>query len=173
MWYYVPSKSSTPAPEAECLENQSLPDSTPLESSVALCVTLNGKPQARPLSWNGWRRRPWVKRLYGTICNHSMAKRGVDAWILLVRDCHVSLTAAMRPTRRQRRRAIIRRRWRRTHPRHAPNHRRVFARRGFPRKRLSLGYGGTLPISWRGALPNGLPHRAAALPLCGRCWRSA
>lgn len=35
----------------------------------------------RPLSWRGWRTKPWVKRLYGTICDPSTADRGAAGFI--------------------------------------------------------------------------------------------
>jgi hypothetical protein len=36
---------------------------------------------ARPLSWRGWRTRPWLRHLFGTICDPLMANRGVAAFI--------------------------------------------------------------------------------------------
>ena len=54
------------------------------ESSIALCVTSSGKHLLRPLSWRGWKTRPWIKHLSGTISHPSTAARGVATWISLL-----------------------------------------------------------------------------------------
>lgn len=49
-------------------------------------VTLSGKAQQRPLSWRGWKTRPWIKLLSGMILPHSTASRGVERWISSLPD---------------------------------------------------------------------------------------
>lgn len=56
-------------------------------------VTSSETPTQRPSSWPGWKTRPWIARLSGTICAPSTANRGADAWILLLRDSRVSRSA--------------------------------------------------------------------------------
>jgi hypothetical protein len=62
-------------------------------------VTLSGTPTRRPLSWHGWKRRPWIKRLSGTISQPSTADRGVAAWISSLEGSHAptSRTPANEP----------------------------------------------------------------------------
>ena len=44
-------------------------------------VSSNGTLEPQPLSWPGWRRRPWLGLLYGTTCAPSTAARGAAEWI--------------------------------------------------------------------------------------------
>jgi hypothetical protein len=44
-------------------------------------VSSNGTLEPQPLSWHGWRRRPWLRLLYGTTCAPSTADRGAAEWI--------------------------------------------------------------------------------------------
>jgi len=60
------------------------------ETSCALCVTSSGKPTQRLLSWRGWKTRPWIKRLCGTISRPSTAARGVAAWTSSLRATRAS-----------------------------------------------------------------------------------
>lgn len=60
------------------------------ETDTALYVTLSGKPSARLLSWRGWKTRPWIRLLSGTIFSHSTAARGVESWISSLRGSLVS-----------------------------------------------------------------------------------
>lgn len=55
---------------------------SPSETPTALWVTSSGTPTQRPASWRGWRTRPWIALLSGTISRPSMADRGAAAWIL-------------------------------------------------------------------------------------------
>ena len=71
----------------------SLDSSFALETPTAPFVTLNGKPSQRPLSWRGWKTRPWIRRLSGTILRPSMAQRGVEQWISSLVDSRVSPSA--------------------------------------------------------------------------------
>lgn len=77
MWLYVPSTDSRSAPASEGSTSESSSPSPDIE----LSVTSSGKPTPRPISWRGWKRRPWLRLLYGTISNPSMAAHGVESWI--------------------------------------------------------------------------------------------
>lgn len=59
MWLHVPSTflPSVPAPVA--LNSDSMPPSPEPE----LYVTSSGKPTPRPVSWRGWKTRPWIRNL--------------------------------------------------------------------------------------------------------------
>lgn len=77
MWLHVPSMASQSAPVPEDLTSPC----TSQSQDIALCVTLSGKPTQRPLSWRGWKTRPWLRLLYGTISQPLTAARGVETWI--------------------------------------------------------------------------------------------
>ena len=62
---------------------------------IELCVTLSGKPMRRPLSWRGWRTRPWLRRLYGTISQPLTAAHGAAEFISSLPDIPVSLSASL------------------------------------------------------------------------------
>lgn len=66
----------------------------PLVSTIELFVTSSGTPTPRPLSWRGWKTRPWIARLSGTISNPSMADAGVDAWISSLAATRASRSAS-------------------------------------------------------------------------------
>lgn len=83
-WLYVPG-----------LAVSTLGSSSPSETITEPFVTLSGKPTQRPLSWHGWQRRLWIKHLYGTISRPSMASRGVESWISLLRDTRASLSVSL------------------------------------------------------------------------------
>ena len=51
------------------------------QRDIALCVTSSGKVTLRPLSWRGWKTRPWITRLSGTTLPASMAALGAERWI--------------------------------------------------------------------------------------------
>ena len=65
-------------------------DSMSPSTDIELFVTLSGKPSARPLSWRGWKTRPWIRLLCGTISQPSTAIRGVESWISSLRDTRAS-----------------------------------------------------------------------------------
>jgi hypothetical protein len=73
-WYYVPCIS------APATEGSSSPSDSP-ESPPAPWLTLSGTPTQRPLSWRGWKTRPWIARLSGLTCARSTVERGAAAWI--------------------------------------------------------------------------------------------
>lgn len=84
LWLFIPNDFLT----ANCAASPSAPDTaasiwgcTSPSPDIALWVTSSGKPMRRPLSWRGWGTRPWLRRLYGTICDPSTADRGAAAFI--------------------------------------------------------------------------------------------
>lgn len=89
-WLYVPSLS-TDSRYAPGWEDWNSESSSPCPATE-LCVTSSGKPMLRPYSWRGWKTRPWIKRLFGTISNPSMAERGVESWISSLRASRASPT---------------------------------------------------------------------------------
>lgn len=68
-WLYVPGMEGSASPS----DSQG--------STPELFVTLSGKPTQRPYSWRGWKTRPWIGRLSGTISQPLTAQRGADEWI--------------------------------------------------------------------------------------------
>jgi AAA domain len=86
-WLYVPSAVSPSVLASEGLNSRS---SSPSETDTVLWPTLSGIPSQRPLSWPGWKKRPWIERLSGTISRPSMALAGVEWWISSLRASHVS-----------------------------------------------------------------------------------
>ena len=90
MWLHVPNLSTSLAFAAvpgDLIWDSSLP----FASGPELCVTSSGKPTLRPSSWRGWRTRPWIRRLSGTISRPSTATRGVESWISSLRATRASL----------------------------------------------------------------------------------
>ncbi len=83
MWLYVPSAS---APDTA----GSISECASLSPEPVLWPTLSGTPSARPCSWRGWKTRPWIARLSGTISRPSTAELGVVRWISSLRDSRVS-----------------------------------------------------------------------------------
>lgn len=57
-------------------------------------VTSSGKPRQRPLSWVGWKTRPWIKILYSTICEPSLAISTAARWISSLPDSLASRGAS-------------------------------------------------------------------------------
>lgn len=53
----------------------------PWEGDTAVWVTSSGIPSLRLASWRGWRTRPWIQRLSGTISNPSLATSIAAEWI--------------------------------------------------------------------------------------------
>jgi hypothetical protein len=76
-WLHVPSSALASVRESVDSNWESRLPSPDTE----LCVSSSGRLSRRPLSWSGWTKRPWVRRLYGTISDPSTAARGVAAWI--------------------------------------------------------------------------------------------
>lgn len=65
----------------------------PWASDTELSVTSSGKPTRRPSSWRGWKTRPWIQLLSGTLSNPSTASAGVESWISWLRASLASHTA--------------------------------------------------------------------------------
>ena len=81
-WLYVPSMDSHSSLELEGLNS----DCTSQTQITEPWVTVNGKQVQRPLSWPGWKTRPWIKLLLPTISKPLMADHGVDLWISSLED---------------------------------------------------------------------------------------
>jgi hypothetical protein len=78
-WLYVPGLEDS---SSEC-------ELRPAGTTV-WCATSSGTPTLRPLSWHGWRTRPWIGRLSGTILRPSTAALGVVSWIASLRGCRAN-----------------------------------------------------------------------------------
>lgn len=86
MWLHVPSMAWRCAPASAALNSEWAQPSP----ATVLYATSSGKPSPQPVSWRGWRRRPWVRLLYGTISRPSMAEHGVASWISSLRASRAS-----------------------------------------------------------------------------------
>jgi DNA (cytosine-5)-methyltransferase 1 len=70
VWLFIPPKdmksfaASAFAPVSEALISACTSQSPDTE----LCVMSSETVSPRPLSWRGWQTRPWLRLLYGTIC---------------------------------------------------------------------------------------------------------
>lgn len=82
-WLYVPG-----------LEVSNSDSDSPSETTTDVFVTSSGKGSLRPRSWAGWKTRPWIARLSGTISNPSMADRGAAEWMSSLPDTHASRSAS-------------------------------------------------------------------------------
>ena len=88
--------ATTPSPDSRSVPELVASNSVSGSHSATgteLCVMLSGKPTLRPLSWRGWKTRPWIRLLSGTISDPSTAQRGVDAWTSSLRASRASRTA--------------------------------------------------------------------------------
>lgn len=84
MWLYIPRTRPM-----NCVASASVPAS---EASTSACTSQNPDIELwalssetvspRPLSWPGWKTRPWHKHLSGAISSPSMAAHGATAFIL-------------------------------------------------------------------------------------------
>lgn len=82
-WLYVPG-----------LERSSSESEWPWTSDIELSVMSSGAPTPRACSWRGWKTRPWIALLSGTISRPSMARHGVVSWTSSLRVYRVSPTAS-------------------------------------------------------------------------------
>lgn len=82
-WLFVPGLEAS---NSEC-------ELQPEETSV-WCVMSSGKPMRQPLSWRGWKTRPWISRLSGTISRPSTAALGAARWIASQRASPANPTAS-------------------------------------------------------------------------------
>ena len=81
MWLTSPS-TSCPSPAASVCSTS---PSGWLCQALASSATLSGKPTA-PKSWRlALKRKEWLRRLAGRICEPSTASRGVESWIASLR----------------------------------------------------------------------------------------
>lgn len=81
MWLYVPPTTSASSPSAPASAASTLASDSPWEGDAELWATSSGKPTRRPSSWRGWKKRPWIRHLSGTISRPSTAARGAAEWI--------------------------------------------------------------------------------------------
>lgn len=81
MWLFVPHMECPSVQEWE----DSTSDSKSLSPDIELWCSVNGKSTLRPYSWRGWKTRPYLKLLYGTISQPSMADRGVASFMSSLR----------------------------------------------------------------------------------------
>ena len=88
MWLYLPKglTESPFVPERAAWSSDSMSPCPDTE----LFVLSSGTHMLRPLSWPGWKTRPWIKRLSGLTCAPSTAERGVAAWISSLRATRAS-----------------------------------------------------------------------------------
>jgi len=68
---------------------------SPSETPIEPWVMSSGTPTQRPLLWRGWRTRPWIGLLSGTISAPSTASRGVESWISSLRACRANPTPSL------------------------------------------------------------------------------
>ena len=80
LWLFIPEMKFEESAFAQDMAGSSSVSKSP-SPSIELFVTSSGKPTPRPLSWRGWKTRPWLRRLYGTICDPSTAERGAERFI--------------------------------------------------------------------------------------------
>ena len=97
LWLHTPTNPS-PLNCAGSPFVPAMPDSTSAFTSpnpdIELSVTSSGKLTQRRLSWQGWKTRPWLKRLSGTISNPSMADVGATVFISSLRAIPASLSVS-------------------------------------------------------------------------------
>ena len=83
-WLYVPHLTD-PDPSKASRSALALADwssaSTSQNPDIGLFVTSSGKSSLRGFSWPGWKTRPWITRLSGTMSAPSTADLGAAAWI--------------------------------------------------------------------------------------------
>ncbi len=84
-WLYVPG--------LECSTKACAPAGSASAWSTDPFVTSSGTPMRRPCSWPGWKRRPWIKLLSGTIWPTSTLERGAARWIALWRGSRAKAIA--------------------------------------------------------------------------------
>lgn len=92
MWLFVPplymGLPSAPEPadsNSVCISQH---------QATELFATSSGTHMLRPLSWPGWKTRPWIRRLSGLMCVASTAARGVASWISSLRATRASRSAS-------------------------------------------------------------------------------
>lgn len=91
MWLFLPPHFMDSPSAPELAGSNSVCISQHL--ATELFVTSSGTHMLRPLSWPGWKTRPWIKLLSGLTCAPSTAARGVAAWISSLRATRASRSA--------------------------------------------------------------------------------
>lgn len=102
-WLHVPSLGSPSAPVSEASTSDL---SLPWEGDIELWPTSSGTPMQRPASWRGWKTRPWVQLLSGTISRPSLAAIGAAEWTSSLRGIPASRFPAPEAERAPKTRAI-------------------------------------------------------------------
>ena len=87
-WLYLPPGAIRGAAVHALTASRSAPEqaastsaSTSPVPDIALWVTSSGKPSQQPLSWRGWKTKPWIQHLSGTTLHPSTAALGAASWI--------------------------------------------------------------------------------------------
>lgn len=91
-WLYIPpdalpepeTHACTASPSAPAQEGSTSGSLSP-SPDIVLWVTSSGTPSPRPLSWRGWKTRPWIAHLSGTMLPASTAALGAARWISSLR----------------------------------------------------------------------------------------
>jgi hypothetical protein len=83
VWLFIPPKDMTSfsASAFALVSQDSISAFTSQNPDIGLRVMSSETVSLRPLSWHGWRMRPWLLLLSGTISNPSMAALGVAEFI--------------------------------------------------------------------------------------------
>lgn len=91
MWLYIPKNlAASPLPQEPEGSNLAFHSQY---LNIELFASSSETHTPRPLSWPGWKTRPWMKRLSGLTLSPSTAGRGVERWISSLPDTLVSLSA--------------------------------------------------------------------------------
>ena len=92
MWLYIPFPflDLPSAPERAAWSSGS-PSPNP---DTGLFASSSGTHMLRPLSWPGWRTRPWMMLLSGLTCAPSTVALGAVAWISSLPDTRASRSAS-------------------------------------------------------------------------------
>ncbi|EKE45759.1 hypothetical protein OCGS_0178 [Oceaniovalibus guishaninsula JLT2003] len=96
-WLYLPPDalpepetlacSASPCAPAPVASTSGSPSPCP---DIELWAMSNGKPTLQPLSWRGWKTRPWIRLLSGTTLEPSTAALGAARWTSSLRDIRAS-----------------------------------------------------------------------------------
>lgn len=85
LWTYLPNIFPRSLTSEEFRSAPAMPASisacTSPSPDIGLFVSSSGRVMRRPLSWHGWRTRPWARRLSGMTLERSTADRGATAFI--------------------------------------------------------------------------------------------
>lgn len=80
MWYHIPGVSSIWSMYAAGTVGSGWLSTLRSMGMCAPCCTVSGTLTPRPFSWRGWRTRPWIARLSGTMLSRSEAQRCLSTW---------------------------------------------------------------------------------------------